>query len=355
MTFPPWAENHALQSLNTLGVPSVADFFVSVTSAEELSAALSRAAQQTLPVLVMGEGSNLLLPSRVKGLVIRNLITGIEKAGEDENSVQLTIGAGENWHRLVEHCLARGYAGIENLSLIPGSVGAAPVQNIGAYGVELESVFEHLTAVEVGSGRQTVFSRADCVFGYRDSIFKQRLKDKFVITSVSLRLSKTPAVNLGYPALRNHLLHNHLLQKDAGLDSITPRMVSEAVCAIRRSKLPNPDEIPNAGSFFKNPVVDETQFTRLQQQYPDIVGYPHKDGQTKLAAGWLLEQAGWKGRLEKGLGFHRDQGLVLINPGHHSGEAILAFVSRVQADIVQRFGIQLEIEPACYLPSQSCP
>jgi len=322
----------SLQPYNTLAVPCTAQYFADAGSVDELQQALVFAQTNALNSLVIGEGSNLVLPDYFSGLAIKNSIKGIVLDHESDKDVCLTIGAGENWHQLVCYCLDAGYWGIENLSLIPGTVGAAPIQNIGAYGVELTSVFNQLTALNKVTGELTTFSHQDCEFGYRDSVFKNRLRNQLVITHVTLCLSKTPHINISYPALSQAL-------RDCPESSLTPKKISEAVCQIRRSKLPDPATIPNAGSFFKNPVVAHKLFIQLQTQYPDIVAYPvadegNKDSPQpamKLAAGWLLENAGWKGVQEKGVGMHSKQALVLTNTGHEPGRKIIEFAANPTA------------------------
>lgn len=336
------ASDHDLQPLNTLAAPARATRFVRVTDTAALRRALAFARQNGLSVLVLGGGSNVVLPRRFEGLVIHVAIKGVEVIGQDNDFAWIRAGAGEVWQDLVEFSLREGLFGLENLSLIPGTVGAAPIQNIGAYGVELDSVFESLQAVRRDDLEEEVFDAAACEFRYRDSVFKQRLRDRVVITSVTFRLRKLGTLNISYAPLRAAL---------AGVpaDELTPRKVSDAVIAIRRSKLPDPADIPNAGSFFKNPVVSGKKLAELQREYPDIVSYPVGDDAVKLAAGWLLEKAGWRGFREDGVGMHSEQALVLVNPGRVDGEALLDFARRVQQDIAQRFGVQLEREPVAYV------
>lgn len=333
--------DYDLQLLNTLGVPSRASQFVRVTDETELLQALAYAQREQLPVLVLGGGSNVVLPERFAGLVIQVAIMGIDVVVEDDEYAWVQAGAGVVWQDLVEFSLQHDLFGLENLSLIPGTVGAAPIQNIGAYGVELDSVFDTLTAVHRESLERCAFDKASCEFRYRDSVFKNRLRDALVVTRVTLKLRKRAPLNISYAPLQEAL---------AGIPAgqMTPRKVSEAVIAIRQSKLPDPARIPNTGSFFKNPIVSLEEFVSLQQQYPDIVSFPVGDDTVKLAAGWLLEKAGWRGHQEEGVGMHARQALVLVNPGHVSGERVLAYALRLQEDIKQRFGIALEREPVAY-------
>lgn len=333
--------DHDLQSLNTLAVPVRAARYVRVRNEAALKQALRFAQERQLPVLVLGGGSNVVLPERFEGLAIQVGIKGIEAVAEDEAHIWIRAGAGEVWQDLVEYSLRNDWFGLENLSLIPGTVGAAPIQNIGAYGVELDSVFDTLTAVCRESLEECTFDAAACEFRYRDSIFKNRLRDRLVITRVTLRLQKRAPLNISYTPLREAL---------AGVrpEELTPRKVSDAVIAIRRSKLPDPKDIPNAGSFFKNPIVSREQFAALKRDYPGIVSYPSGED-VKLAAGWLLETAGWRGHRQDGVGMHERQALVLVNPGHRPGEYLLGYARQIQQDIESRFGVRLEREPVAYV------
>lgn len=333
--------DHPLQAFNTLAVPAVASRYLRVSSTGELQQALQCARESELDVLVLGGGSNLVLPETFAGLVIHIAIKGFVVVAHDAEHIWLRVGAGEVWHDLVEYCLDHNYYGLENLSLIPGTVGAAPIQNIGAYGIELDSVFAELEALDRASLAAVSFDRDACQFSYRDSVFKKELKDQFIITNVTLKLGKTPRFDLNYAALREALT-------GVPEDEISPRKVSEAVCQIRRSKLPDPKDIPNAGSFFKNPIVSRAQFEHLLKQHPGLVSYPVDDSRVKLAAGWLLEQAGWRGHSENGLGMHLHQSLVLVNPGRRTGRQIIEYAARIQHDIQQRFGVALEREPVAY-------
>jgi len=337
--------HYNLQDANTLRVPAVAGNYVRVQSVEEVRQALQLSSELNLPILVLGGGSNVVLPDFYVGIVLHMAITGIDVVQEDPDYVWVKVGAGENWHRLVEHCLNFHYWGLENLALIPGTVGAAPIQNIGAYGVELESVFEELTAVERNSQVEVIFNRDGCEFGYRDSIFKNRFKDAYIITSVTLRLRKKPQLTLHYPALRDAIAALQLTE-----DKVTPAVVAQTVCDIRRSKLPDPEIIPNVGSFFKNPVLPNAEIIRLREQYADLVSYPQADNKAeKIPAAWLIDRAGWKGREDFGIGMHKDQALVLVNPGKKSGQQVLEFAKQVCADVEKKFGIGLEMEPVNYL------
>jgi UDP-N-acetylmuramate dehydrogenase len=270
--------------------------------------------------------------------VLRNRIGGIELVDEDEAYVYVRAGAGESWHGFVEYCIGRGWAGVENLSLIPGSVGAAPMQNIGAYGVELKAVFFELEAFHIAERKAYIFSGNDCEFGYRESVFKQRFQGEFVILSVTFRLCKRPVFKTAYGAIGEEL-------ERMGVKELSIRVISQAVIAIRRSKLPDPAEIGNAGSFFKNPTIADEQFDELQAEYPGIVGY-HNMGTdtTKLAAGWLIEQCGWKGFRRGDAGVHSRQALVLVNYGNAKGAELLELSRDIANSVQEKFGVELETE-----------
>ncbi len=330
--------NVDLQSYNTLRVPVVAEWFAEVHHFDQLVGLLNFQSQQQCPLLVLGGGSNLLLPETLSGLVLRMATKGVAITEETADTIVVTAAAGESWHELVMWSVKQGYYGLENLALIPGSVGAAPIQNIGAYGVELERCFEYLDGMDISSGEIQRLDRQACQFGYRDSIFKRQLQDKFIITSVSLRLQKIPQLVLDYPALQ---------QAFATLDKrqLTAKQVAAAVIAIRQSKLPDPQHIPNAGSFFKNPIVTAQRYTELQHSFPDVVAYPLDSGDYKVAAGWLLDKAGWRGKMINGLGMHAQQALVLTNPNQYGAKRLLDFVEQLRESIQQQFRLELEIEP----------
>lgn len=333
--------NFDLQALNTLAVPVRAAFFTSVSDEEDLRQILLENRKAQLPLLVLGGGSNVVLTSDFPGIAIKNEILGRDVIHEDEDHVWLRVGAGENWHKLVLHCLDFHYWGLENLSLIPGSVGAAPIQNIGAYGVELKDVFSELEAIQVSSGLSVTFDKDACRFGYRDSIFKGRCKDQYIITSVTLKLFKEPSYQLDYPGLAGALA-------DTPADQLTPQKISSAVCKVRSSKLPSTDEVPNVGSFFKNPVISRQQHHELKELFPNVAAYDLGDEGYKVAAGWLIDQCGWKGKTLGGVGVHQNQALVLTNPGRVSGYNILKLAENIQSSVLQRFSIELEVEPRIY-------
>lgn len=327
----------SLKPYNTFAVDVTARFFVSVQSLEQLQAALAWADQQKVAVFLLGGGSNLLLTTDLDALVIHVQLHGIQVLSEDADFVQVEVQAGENWHGFVLWSLAQGLSGLENLSLIPGNVGAAPVQNIGAYGVELKDHLDSVLVLDRQSGQTQRLSNAQCQFAYRDSVFK-RETGRRVILSVVFKLPKQPVLQLDYGHLRSYLLEQHVLQPTA-LD------VSRAVCEIRAEKLPDPKQLANAGSFFKNPVVSAEHAAQLRENHPNIVSFAQADGQVKLAAGWLIDQAGWKGVRHGDAGVHAKQALVLVNYGSASGQQLLELAAQIQADIHQRFAVELEIEP----------
>ncbi len=322
-----------LAPFNTMGLHAEAKYFVKVKNVDDLENAFSFVENHQLESLVIGGGSNVLFRSDFDGLVILNAISGVNFK-ETADSVLVKAGAGENWHGLVLACIKRGYGGIENLSLIPGSVGAAPVQNIGAYGVELEDIFISLEAFFPGRKEIRSFDKEQCGFGYRDSIFKNELKGKAVITSVTLRLSKTSKVNVSYKALSDYLETQGIITPDI-------KQVSDAVISIRQRKLPDPKKIGNTGSFFKNPVISVDQFNGLKQKYNDLPGYPVSEKQIKIPAGWLIDKAGWKGFRDGDAGVHDKQALVLVNHGKASGKEIWNLAEQIQLSIKEKYKISL--------------
>lgn len=329
-------ENISLKPFTTFGIDKKAKFFTTVETLDELKAALLAAKEKQLPVFILGGGSNILLTRDIDGLVIKLEIKGINLVKEDGDQLWVEVGAGEMWHELVLHSIAQDWAGLENLSLIPGTVGASPMQNIGAYGVEIKDVFDSLQAMHRETLEMQSFNAEACQFGYRESVFKQTFKDQFVITSVTFRLSKTPNFHLEYGAIREVLAAN-------GIDQPSIRAISDAVIQIRQSKLPDPKEIGNAGSFFKNPTIPNAQFDALKASYPSIPGYPSAEG-VKVAAGWLIEQTGWKGKRIGEVGVHAKQALVLVNYGGGTGEEIKKLSEQIQASVYDKFGVQLQAE-----------
>ncbi|GAB4004912.1 UDP-N-acetylmuramate dehydrogenase [Spirosoma migulaei] len=329
----------SLKPYNTFRIDANARYWVEISNEEDLQTLLQLSDYIDTPKLILGGGSNVLLCQNFEGLVVKINIQGIDISREDDDHVYLTAGAGVNWHQLVLFCVGKGYAGMENLSLIPGTVGAAPMQNIGAYGVELEQVFESLTAVHVLTGKKQTFTHADCAFGYRESVFKRELKGQYIITSVTFQLNKHPTFHTRYGAIQETLTTMGVSE-----DKLSIKAISEAVIHIRRSKLPDPAQIGNAGSFFKNPEIPKSQFDSLNDQYPALPGYPVSDELVKVPAGWLIEQAGWKGYRSGDAGVHAKQALVLVNYGNATGEEILALAKLVQESVQEKFGISISPE-----------
>lgn len=327
-----------LQPLNTLAVPSRAQFFAKATSPDEIRQALSWARKKNVSAHVLGGGSNTLLPDTVAGLVIQPAVRGVELIENLGDSVVVKAGAGENWHRFVQYCLQKKYYGLENLISIPGLVGAAPIQNIGAYGVELKDVFERLDAIECRTGKTVSFDRSSCEFGYRESIFKGRCKQQYIVTHVYFRLQKEARLTVHYPALKAFL-------GDISERFLTAELVANAVTELRREKLPLPESMPNCGSFFKNPVVSSDALAHLKLTYPDVVSYDIGGGQHKLAAGWLIEKVGWKGRSSFNAAVHNEQALVLTNPNKMPVKNVLQLAASVKRSVNTYFGVELEIEP----------
>jgi len=328
-------ENVELTSLNTFGIRARAERFASFSSVDELRDILAH--RNGAPLFILGGGSNILLTQDIQGLVIHNQIPGIEEIQRDANHVHLKVGAGVVWHEFVMHCVENDLGGVENLSLIPGSVGASPMQNIGAYGVEIKDVFVELEAYNIESGEVRKFDAEACEFGYRESVFKRRLKGQYIIVSVTFRLSLNPTINSSYGAIESEL-------NAAGVIDPGIKDISKAVIAIRSSKLPNPAEIGNAGSFFKNPVVETSVLKNIQHRHDNVPNYPASGGNVKLAAGWLIDQAGWKGKRFGNYGVHDRQALVLVNHGNCSGRDIFDLSERIISDIQEKFGITLERE-----------
>lgn len=329
-------ENISLKSLNTFGFDKSARFFIAVDSIEKLKEALIWAKEHNQKVLVLGGGSNILLTKDVEGLVLKVELKGIHVEREDEDNIWVKVGAGEVWHDLVLHAIEKNWAGLENLSLIPGTVGASPMQNIGAYGVEIKELFDSLEALNRSTFELEVFSSEACKFGYRESVFKNEVKDQYVICSVTFKLKKTPKFHVEYGAIKDVL-------EEKGIKELTIKAVSDAVVEIRKSKLPDPKEIGNAGSFFKNPTIGINHFSELQSKYPGIPGFPNEDG-VKVPAGWLIEQAGWKGKRIGNVGVHAKQALVLVNYGGGNGAEIWSLSEKVKQSVKEKFGIELNPE-----------
>lgn len=331
----PVQSNVDLSPFNTLNVKATAKKFLSVSSFE----VVQNLCQQSISnsIFILGGGSNVLFRNNFDGLIIHIDIKGKEVVKESNEHVWLKIGAGENWHKTVLYCVERGWGGIENLSLIPGTVGAAPIQNIGAYGVELEQVFDSLEAVDISTGEKRIFSKTQCRFGYRDSIFKNELKGEYIITSVTLRLDKQHTINTSYGAIQD-------LLDEKGISDPTIRDISEVVMEIRNSKLPNPEDVGNAGSFFKNPIVSHQKFDQLRRKYPEIPGYELNKIEVKVPAGWLIDQAGWKGKVVGNTGTYDQQALVIVNHGGATGKEIWELAQKIRSSVKEQFGIELAPE-----------
>lgn len=330
-------QHTSLKPFNTFSIDVTAKYFAAISTIDELQECLLWAKNNDNKSLILGGGSNILFTKNYDGIVINNLIKGIEKVGEDETYIYIKAGAGEGWHQFVLYCLHHNYAGVENLALIPGFVGASPMQNIGAYGVEIKEVFHELTALHKSDLALHTFSNTNCKFGYRESIFKNEYKDQFVIISVTYRLRKTPVFNIEYGAIKQQLEKNNIEQ-------LSIQAVANAVIAIRTSKLPDPKQIGNAGSFFKNPSVSKEKYEGLKNKFPGLVAYENNDGTMKLAAGWLIEQCGLKGYRNGNAGVHNQQALVLVNYGGASGKDLLQLCGQVQEAVLQKFGVALHAE-----------
>ncbi|WP_299823530.1 UDP-N-acetylmuramate dehydrogenase [uncultured Pontibacter sp.] len=329
--------DYSLKAYNTFGIDVKAKLFVRFGTVQELQQLLRMPEVQQEEKLILGGGSNVLFTKDFEGVVLRNEIKGIEVVREDEQHVYLKAGSGEVWHEFVLYTLQHNLGGIENLSLIPGSVGAAPLQNIGAYGVELKDVFHELEAVELSTGKIHQFDNNTCQFGYRESIFKNKLKGQYIVTAVTFKLHKQHKLNTSYGAIQTTLQEMQVQQP-------TIHDVSAAVCHIRSTKLPNPKEIGNAGSFFKNPEIPLAQFERLKAQFPDVPSYPVSATTVKVPAGWLIEQCGWKGKVLDKYGVHKNQALVLVNYGGAKGEQLRQLAYDIIASVEDKFGIKLHPE-----------
>lgn len=326
--------NLSLRPYNTFAIEASAREFSEFRSVDELNDLLRQSSKNNL--MILGGGSNILLTQNFDGYVLKNEIKGIDIVHEDEHHVYVKAGAGENWHQFVLFCVERDLAGVENLSLIPGSVGASPMQNIGAYGVEIKDVFHDLEAYHIKSKKVLTFTHSDCEFGYRESIFKNKLKGGYVILNVTLRLNKVPHYNTSYGAIEDELQR---MNKGVSIQAI-----SQAVMNIRTSRLPDPAKIGNAGSFFKNPTIRVKQFEELKKVHPGLPAYPQGLDLVKVAAGWLIEQCGWKGYRKGDAGVHEKQALVLVNHGHASGRQIFELSEEIRKSVVRKFRIELERE-----------
>ncbi len=330
-------EDKSLLQLNTFRIDVSARYFTQVYSVDDLLEVISDKKLQSQPKLILGGGSNILFTKDFNGLVIRNLLTGIEIQRENAYHVWIRVAAGELWHRFVLFCVERNLAGVENLSLIPGLTGAAPMQNIGAYGAETKDTCEEVEAIDRLTGEAITFKNADCEFGYRESIFKNKFRDKYFISSVTFRLNKIFKPKINYGDIKKTL-------EDMRAEQITVKTVSDAVIRIRTSKLPDPKEIGNAGSFFKNPVVTKKKYEELVSIYPLMPSYPDRSGYLKIPAGWLIEQCGWKGKRIGNAGVHAKQALVIVNYGGASGREVFDISLQVKDAVAEKFGIELQTE-----------
>jgi len=328
-------ENFPLKTYNTFAISVMARYFSTFSNVEQLTKLTTQYSR--LPTLILGGGSNILFTKDFDGLILKNDIKGIEKIKEDNDQVYVRVGAGENWHRFILFCIQNNWAGVENLSLIPGNVGASPMQNIGAYGAEIKEVFHELRAFHLQEKSNYTFGLKDCQFGYRDSVFKNKYKDQFVILDVVYRLNKIPKYNTSYGAVEQEL-------EKMGIKDLSIGAISKAIINIRTSKLPDPAVIGNAGSFFKNPTIDKEKFQNLKSGFPNIVGYKNPDGSIKLAAAWLIEQCGWKGFRRGDAGCHEKQPLVLINYGNASGKEIYELSNEIGESVKDKFEVDLERE-----------
>ena len=330
-------QNKSLQQFNTFNIAVTAKYFVEVFSLDDFLELIYDSKIKNERKFILGGGSNILFTKNIDGIVIKNSLPGIEVIKEDAYHVWIKVAAGEVWHRFVMFCVERNLSGVENLSLIPGLTGAAPMQNIGAYGVEQKETCEEVEAIHIESGEKRIFKSSECEFSYRESIFKNKFKDQFFISSVTFKLNKIFKPKINYGDIRKTL-------EEIRAEDITIKAVSDAVIKIRTSKLPDPKDIPNAGSFFKNPVVSKKKFEDLIAKNPLMPNYPDKNNRVKVPAGWLIEQCGWKGKRVGNTGVHAKQALVLVNYGGASGEEIFSLAHQVRNSVNEKFGIELEME-----------
>lgn len=330
-------ENISLKPFNTFAINAKAKYFASFATTDALKELLSSKPATQNASLILGGGSNILFTKDFDGLILKNELRGIELIKEDAHHFYVKAAAGENWNSLVMHCIGHNYAGLENLSLIPGNVGASPMQNIGAYGVEIKDVFDSLEAMNRSDLSIDTFTTNDCAFGYRESIFKKKYKDEFIILNVTFRLNKHPEFNISYGAIEEEL-------EKMNVKELSIQAISQAVINIRKSKLPDPAEIGNAGSFFKNPVISKKQFDDLEKDHPGIPGYAASAVHIKLAAAWLIEQCGWKGYKKNDAGVHAKQALVLVNYGDANGREMYNLSAEIIHSVKKKFNVELERE-----------
>jgi UDP-N-acetylmuramate dehydrogenase len=330
-------QNISLKPYNTFGIEANASQFVELQTLEEVQVLCQTFNLTDRKLLILGGGSNILLTKDFDGMALKINLKGIEIVKENDEEVWVQAMAGESWHSFVTYCVEKNWGGVENLSLIPGCVGAAPMQNIGAYGTEIKAVFSSLKAVEIATGEMVEFNNEACEFGYRESVFKNKYKGKYIIVSVIFKLNKKPILNVSYGAIQDVL-------NEKGITSPTIQDISNAVIAIRQSKLPNPAELGNAGSFFKNPEIPAEQYQRLKNEFPEIPGYPAPNNQVKVPAGWLIEQCQWKGKIVGNTGAHKNQALVLVNYGNATGNEILNLAKQIQDSVYNQFKINISPE-----------
>lgn len=328
-------ENFGLKNYNTFHVDISCRYFVCCSSSEQIKDFITIHKTKNLPLLILGGGSNLLFTKDFEGYIVKPDIKGIAKVKETNDFIELKVGAGENWDSFVEYCVRNNWGGVENLSLIPGNVGTCPIQNIGAYGIEVKDVITNVETVDLETLQSHNFSNNDCRFGYRDSIFKRELKGKHIITHVTFRLSKKPVFHFDYGSIKDEL---------ANFDSINLQNIRQAVINIREAKLPDPEKIGNSGSFFKNPSVTKDIAKQIKSRFPETPVYEQNDGLVKIPAGWLIEKSGWKGKRKGDAGVHEKQALVLVNHGNASGTEILNLAKEIQESVFELFGIELEME-----------
>ena len=328
--------NPSLKELNTFGVTISARELLYIDRLNDIREIVNRIKKSGMPYLIIGGGSNILFTKDFEGIIILNRIRRKKIVQENNRYVWVSGMSGENWHEFVRYTISKNLQGLENLSLIPGTLGAAPVQNIGAYGVELKDVFEYLKAYDLLTGENLLFDAGSCQFGYRDSIFKKQHKNRYLITEVCLRLNKKPIFNLSYESLR------HLYKKYAS--NLTPEMISDEIISVRQARLPDPIKLANAGSFFKNPSISNKFFQNIREKYPEVPGHPINDAAWKIPAGWLIEQSGWKGKRIGDAGVYPEQALVLVNYGKATGSDILDLARRIQRDVYKQFNIHLDTE-----------
>ena len=326
-------ENISLRKFNTFGIDANARKLCKISSKDDIHKLRKNNEFTNNKYLILGGGSNIMLTKNFDGLIVKNEIIGKIKTHEDEKNTIIKVGAGENWHEFVLWTIKEGLSGVENLALIPGNIGAAPMQNIGAYGVEVKDCISNVWAVNIETGEELIFSNKECNFTYRDSIFKNDLKNKTIITHVSFILNKTPNHNISYGDIKNEIK-----------GEVTTEKICNAVIRIRKRKLPDPNEIGNSGSFFKNPIITLDHFSKLKKSFPNIVGYKVSEKEMKVAAGWMIDKCGWKGYRKGDAGVHKNQALVLVNYGNASGKEILEISKDIQKSVLEKFSINLETE-----------